>query len=339
MTTKLDLMMRFLCAKRLSIIGLSIVLLLNGCAGAGKTKILRLAHVLPMDHPVHQGMAYLAERLAEHSRGTLLVKIYAGGQLGSERECVESLQIGSLDMTKVNSAVVENFVPSAGVLSLPYLFNSKEHRWKVLNGPIGQKILTDGEPFWIRGLCFYETGTRNFYFTKTPVRTPDDLRGLKIRVMPSYSSIQSVKALGGSVAPISFGELFTALAAGVVDGAENNIPTFYQSRHWEICKYFVLDGHSAPSDMLLISSHSWKRLTQQERDWLTKAVSESVEFQRQLWNRSEEGYLQILKNNGVEVITPDTDLFKERVEPLYQKLKSEENPLYQLVSEIRRADQ
>lgn len=315
-----------------------LLLSLFGCYGHGDVRVLRLAHVLPVDHPVHKGMEYLAKRVDELSGGKLRIKIYPGGQLGSERECLESLQIGSLDMTKVNSAVVENFVPSVAVLSLPYLFSSTKHRWKVFNGEIGKQMLHDGEPFWLHGLCFYETGTRNFYLTKVPVYKPEDLKGLKIRVMRSHWSIESVKALGASVTPIAFGELYAALAAGVVDGAENNIPTFYQSRHWEICKYFVLDGHTAPSDMLLISTHTWKRLSDQEKDWLMKATKESVDYQRKLWYSAENTYLDIMKKGGVQVIQPDTLAFKEKVKPLYEKLKQSHNFLYPLVEKIKQAD-
>lgn len=315
-----------------------IVLAVAGCQQRSGTRILRLAHVLPVEHPVHQGMQYLAQKVAEYSDNALQIKIYPGGQLGSERECLESLQIGSLDMTKVNSAVVENFVPSLAVLSLPYLFNSTRHRWKVFNGPIGRKMLRDGEPFWLHGLCFYETGTRNFYLVNHPVYKPEDLKGLKIRVMRSHWSIESVRILGASVAPISFGELYAALASGVVDGAENNIPTFYQSRHWEICKYFVLDGHTAPSDMLLMSTYTWQRLTEQEKRWLTRAVTESVQYQRDLWYRVEDEYLKIMQKGGVHIIRPDTSAFKEKVKPLYRELKKSNSALYELVQAIREVD-
>ena len=152
-------------------------------------------------------------------------------------------------MTKVSSAVLENFVPSVAVLSLPYLFKDKEHRWRVFDSEIGNKMLLDGEKVWLRGLCFYESGERNFYLVNDKVETPGDLQGLKIRVMRSNISIKAVEALGAQSAPISFGELFTALAVGVVDGAENNIPTIHQSKHYEVSKYICLDGHSAPQPL------------------------------------------------------------------------------------------
>ncbi|UCH09447.1 MAG: TRAP transporter substrate-binding protein [Fidelibacterota bacterium] len=306
-----------------------------GCSGSRDVAVLKLAHVLDTTHPVHKGMVYLADKVAEYSNGQLTVDIYPGGQLGSEREYIESLQIGSLDMTKVSSAVLENFVPSMAVFSLPYVFRSDSHRWKILFGDIGQKMLLDGEPVWLRGLCFYETGSRNFYLRDKPVYTPEDLKGLKIRVMRSYWSIQTINALGGSATPIAFGELYTALQQGVVDAAENNIPTLFQSRHYETCKYVSLDGHSSPSDVLLISTHTWERLTPQQQVWLQDAVAASVEYQRGLWDEATQSALKAMEAHGVTVIRPDIALFQQQVEPLYAKLKADKDPLYQLVEEIR----
>jgi len=315
---------------------LACVLILSGCGSQGKVKVLKLAHVLDASHPVSKGMDHLAEKLAEISNGQLTMDIYPGGQLGSsEREYVESLQIGSLDMTKVSTAVLENFVPTFAVFSLPYLFESDEHRWQVLFGPIGDKMLLQGESLWLRGLCFYETGSRNFYLRDKAVRTPEDLKGLKIRVMKSYWSIQTINALGGSATPISFGELYTALQQGVVDGAENNVPTLYQSRHFEASKYYVLDGHSAPSDVLLISTRTWNRLNEEQRQWLMQAVQASVEYQRGLWDDATQTALSAMQDYGVEVIRPDKAPFREKVSGLYEDLKLNHPDLDALVQEIQ----
>jgi tripartite ATP-independent transporter DctP family solute receptor len=310
-------------------------LVLHGCSSSGKVNILKLAHVLDPTHPVHKGMEFLAQKLDEYSQGQMRLEIYPGGQLGSEREYIESLQIGSLDMTKVSSAVLENFVPSMAVFSLPYVFRSAEHRWKVYQGPIGKKLLLKGEPFWLHGLCFYESGSRNFYLRDKAVYTPEDLKGLKIRVMRSFWSIQTINALGGSATPIAFGELYTALQQGVVDAAENNIPTLFQSRHYEVCKYVVLDEHSSPSDVLLISTHSWSKLTDQQKDWLEKAVAASVDYQRSLWDEAREKALNEMEAKGITLIKPDKSLFRKQVQPLFEELKNNKDPLYELVLEIQ----
>lgn len=309
--------------------------ILLGCYGSDKVKVLKLAHVLDPTHPVHKGMEFLATKVNEFSHGQMRIDIYPSGQLGSEREYIESLQIGSLDMTKVSSAVLENFVPSMAVFSLPYVFSGDEHRWKVYSGSIGKKMLLEGESVWLHGLSFYESGSRNFYLRDKPVYTPQDLHGLKIRVMRSYWSIQTINTLGGSATPIAFGELYTALQQGVVDGAENNIPTLFQSRHYEACKYVVLDGHSSPSDVLLISTHSWNRLSQQQQAWLQRAVNVSVEYQRSLWDKATNDALQEMEARGIEIIRPDKRLFRQKVQPLYEELKAKKDPLYDLVKQIQ----
>jgi len=309
---------------------------LFACSGQNPIKVLKLAHVLDPSHPVSKGMERLAETLQDVSDGLMRMDIYPSGQLGSsEREYIESLQIGSLDLTKVSSAVLENFVPSVAVFSLPYVFKSDQHRWNVLFGSVGKKMLLEGEPVWLRGLCFYETGSRNFYLRDKAVYTPDDLKGLKIRVMRSYWSIRTINALGGSATPIAFGELYTALQQGVVDGAENNVPTLFQSRHYEASKYYVMDGHSAPSDVLLISTHSWNRLTDQQKVWLEKAVLSSLAYQRSLWDEATKTALDAMTEMGVTIIEPEKALFREKVKPLYDELKNEHPALHALVEEIQ----
>ncbi len=311
-------------------------MVLTACANKESITVLKLAHVLPTTHPVSIAMQVMADELARDSGGRMRLDIYPGGVLGSERECLESLQIGSLDMTKVSSAVLENFVPSVAVLSLPYLFRDQDHRWQVFESDIGQKMLLDGQDKWLRGLCFYESGERNFYLAKKRVERPQDLKGLKIRVMRSNLSIKAVEALGANSAPIAFGELFTAIAAGVVDGAENNVPTIHQSKHYEVSKYICMDGHSAPSDVLLISTHTWARLTDEEKSWLERAVAVSLEKQKELWKlATEEAFLDFEKQ-GIEIVWPDKALFVQAVQPLYDELKAAGDPLYKMAEKIRK---
>ncbi|MCB0437094.1 MAG: DctP family TRAP transporter solute-binding subunit, partial [Mangrovimonas sp.] len=165
-------------------------------------------------------------------------KIYPNQQLGSERENLELLQIGSLDMTKVSVGVMENFAPKMKVFGLPFLFRDKQHAFNVLDGPIGKELLDEGEKYWLKGLCYYDAGSRSFYTKDKPVMTPEDLKGSKIRVMESVTAMDMVRSLGGAPTPISWGELYTSLQQGVVDGAENNPPSFYLSRHYEVCKFY-----------------------------------------------------------------------------------------------------
>jgi tripartite ATP-independent transporter DctP family solute receptor len=311
-----------------------IFLIFAGCSSQDDTTVLKLAHGLDPSHSVHQGMVYMAEKVAEKSNGKMRLDIYPSGQLGSERENVEMLQIGSLAITKVSAAIMEGFAPSYRVFGLPYIFTSREHSQKVFDGPIGREILEDGEEFWLRGLTFYDAGSRSFYTKDRPINHPDDLRGLKIRVMPSPSAVNMVRTFNSSPTPISWGELYTALQGGVVDGAENNPPSFYLSHHYEVCKYYTLNEHSTIPDVLLISTKIWNTLTPQEQQWLQEAAEESAIHQRELWVESEQHSLEQVKKAGVEVIYPDKAPFIEMVQPLYDAYKQDER-LYGLIKQIQ----
>ncbi len=299
-------------------------LFLLGCKGDSDHKVLKLAHGLDPSHPVHKGMEFMADRLAEKSKGKLTIDIYPSGQLGSEQQSVELLQIGSLAITKVSAAVMESFTRKFKVLGLPYLFASKEHAYKVFDGEIGRELLLGTEEFWIRGLSFYDAGFRSFYTIDKPINSPEDLDGLKIRVMKSQTAMEMVKALGGSPTPISWGELYTALQSGVVDGAENNPPSFSTSHHYEVCKHYSLDEHTCVPDVLIISSKVWEKLSKQEQQWLQEAADESVPVQRKYWAESVEESYRIVQEAGVTIHRPDKTKFADKVQDLLDKYKDDE---------------
>jgi tripartite ATP-independent transporter DctP family solute receptor len=313
------------------------LLVLSSCSTQKQGKALKLAHGLDPTHPVHKAMVYMADRCKEISGGELTIDIYPSGQLGSEQQCVELLQIGSLAITKVSAAVMESFTEDFKVLGLPYVFRSREHSFKVLDGEIGDELLLSTEPFWIRGLCFYDAGSRSFYTIDTPIESPDDLKGLKIRVMKSITAMEMVKAQGGSPTPISWGELYTALQSGVVDGAENNPPSFYTSHHYEVCKYYSLNEHTMVPDVLIISSKVWAKLTDQEKKWLQQAADESVDVERKLWAESEIESLRIVQEAGVKINYPDKEPFARKVEPLLESYRDNKK-IYDLITRIKEVE-
>jgi len=318
---------------RLSFFGL-LVLIMVSCSNISKTKTIKLAHGLDVNHPVHKAMKLMGEELLKKSDGKLSLEIYPNQQLGSERQCLELLQIGSLDMTKVSAAVMENFAPDMKVFGLPFLFKNKTHRFKVLDGEIGKELLNGGTKYWLKGLGYYDAGSRSFYTKEKQINTPEDLKGMKIRVMESATAMNMVKKLGGSPTPISSGELYTALQQGVVDGAENNPPTFYLSRQYEVCKYYSLDEHTAIPDVIIIGTHLWNKLSKQEQQWLQEAVDASVVYQRKLWNQSENEALEAVKKAGVEVVIPDKSKFTEKVKTMFNEYKNDKN-VYRLIQEIQ----
>lgn len=309
---------------------------LCGCTEETAVKTLRLGHGLDVSHSVHKAMVKMGEDLRKRSGGKLALKIYPSQQLGTERECLELLQIGSLDMTKVSVGVLENFAPKTKVLGLPFLFRDRQHSFDVLDGPIGEMLLNEGDKYWLKGLGYYDAGSRSFYTMNKAIEKPSDLEGEKIRVMESATAVEMVKALGGSPTPISWGELYTSLQQGVVDGAENNPPSFYLSRHYEVCKYYSLDEHTVLPDMLLIGTYVWNKLSEQEQLWLQASVKESVKYQRILWAEAEAEALREVQKAGVEIFRPDKSLFAEKVTPIYESYKDTE--LYPLIQSIRKSN-
>lgn len=303
------------------------------CKSDQKVKVIKLGHGLDPSHPVHLAMRFLAERVAEKSAGRMRIDIYPSEQLGSERECLELLQIGSLAMTKVSCSVIEGFVPQMSVLSLPYIFRGEAHRFRVLEGEIGRELLLAGEQYWLRGLCYYDAGTRSFYTVDRPILSPEDLAGLKIRTQESPTSIRMVQALGGSATPIAWGELYSALQQGVVDGAENNPPSFHLSRHYEVCKFYSLDEHTGVPDVLVISTKVWEDLSPKFQQLLQEAADESAIHQRALWKEATQKALEEVQKAGVTIYHPDKTPFIAGVESIYEEYKSQPR-IYNLIQRI-----
>ena len=308
--------------------------LLVGCQQLENRRIIRLGHALDTNHSVHKAMVKMGEELYRISSGTMEIKIYPNQQLGSERECLELLQIGSLDITKVSTGVLENFSPNMKVLGLPYLFRDREHAFNVLDGPIGKQLLEETIFFRIKGLAYYDAGSRSFYTKSKAIRTPSDLKGLKIRVMESVTAMKMVESMGGSPTPISWGELYTSLQQEVVDGAENNPPSFFLSKQFEVCKYYTLDEHTTLPDVLVSGSYFWDGLKEKQRKWLEEAVKISVDYQRKLWAESESYSLNELEKSGVEIVYPDKSEFEKMVKPVYDYYKTN-NEMHNLINQIK----
>lgn len=312
-----------------------LLLSLVSCQQEEEQKSLKLAHSLGVTHPVHIAMDYFAERVEEKSGGKLTIQIYPSSQLGGERESLELLQIGSLAMTKVSSAVMENFSPKLKVFGYPYIFRDREHRYQVYDSELGRELLAEGEQYWLKGLTYFDAGSRSFYTKNTKIETPEDLEGLKIRVMESPTAINLVKILGASPTPVSWGELYTSLQQGVVDGAENNLPSFYTSKHYEISKEFSVDEHTSIPDILVISTLIYDELSPQEKTWIEESAAEAAVKQRELWEAAEKEALEEITKAGVNVTYPDKQRFMEQSQPLIDDLKNENRELYNLIQEIK----
>lgn len=316
-------------------LNLVFVLLISSCQQLTDKKVIYLSHTLPKSHPVHLGMEVFATEVEKRSSGSLSVKIFPDGQLGTEREVLELLQIGSIAMTKVSAAAMANFAPEYKVLGVPYLFRDKTHLFDVLEGEIGEDILEAGSEYLLRGLCFYDAGSRSFYTKEKPIKTPEDLSGLKIRVMNHKMSVDMVNTLGGSATPMAYGELYTALQQGVVDGAENNPPSFFTSGHYEVCKYYTLDEHSSIPDVLVMGTKYWSTLTEQEKKWVKAAALFSVGAQKQFWKDNVEECMAKLAAADVNVYRPDKSLFSNKASSVIENF-SKDPIMRTIVEKIQR---
>lgn len=293
---------------------------------------LKMSHALPTEHPVHQSLEYFAKEVRKETN--LRVKVYPNGTLGDESEGLQMVQNGTVAFTKASAATLNTFAPDYKLLSLPYLYKDRAQYDAVLYGPIGEKILASSRSAGFIGLAYLDAGSRSFYTSK-PIKTPQDLKGLKIRVQNSALSIDTIKALGGTPVPLPYGELYSAMQQGVVDGAENNIPSYYSSRHYEVKNVFSQDQHTVVPDVLVISTSVWDSLTEEQQAGVHKAAQNTVKVQEENWATYVEKATQELKKNNVTFVESDIAQFQEAVKPVYEKFKEDNPDLVPLLEQIQ----
>ncbi|MDI5820233.1 TRAP transporter substrate-binding protein, partial [Salmonella enterica subsp. enterica serovar Kentucky] len=272
---------------------------------------LKLSHNQDKSHAVHKAMSYLADKAKAYSDGELNIRIYPNATLGNERESLELMNSGALQMVKVNAASLESFAPEYSVFSLPFLFRDRDHYYNVLKSDLGKRILASSESKGFVGLTWYDGGARSFYASK-PITQPDDLAGMKIRVQQSPSAIAMVKALGGVPTPMAQGELYTALQQGVVDGGENNPVVYADMRHAEVAKFYSRDEHTMVPDVLVISTKVLNKLSDKERKALYKAADESMQQMKDvIWPAAEKEAYESMKAMNATVVDIDKSAFKQ----------------------------
>lgn len=280
----------------------------------------RSSDIHPADYPTVEAVKHFGKLLGEQSGGRHGVRVFANGALGNERDTIEQLRLGALDMMRVNAAVLNPVVPESIVPCLPFVFRSQEHMRGVLDGPVGDEILAAMEPQGMIGLAFYDSGARSLYTAKTPVRTLADVKGAKIRVQQSDMFVAMVQALGANATPMPYGEVYTALKTGIVDAAENNFPSYESSRHFEAAKFYSQTEHSMCPEMLVFSKKVWDTLPAEDQALMRKLAKESVPVMRALWDRRETKARQTVEASGAQVIAiANRDEFIEAMKPVYAK--------------------
>ena len=284
---------------------------------AAAATTLKLSHNQDRNHPVHKSMQYMADKVKEYTDGEVKIRIYPNGQLGTQRESMELLQNGALDIAKSNASEMESFEPAYGAFNIPYIFRDREHYYRVMAGDVGQKILEASHDKGFVGLTYYDAGSRSFYANKE-IKSPADLKGMKIRVQPSPTAVEMIKLMGGSPTPLAYGELYTALQQGVVDGAENNPTALTNSRHGEVSKVYSANEHTMIPDVLVISSKVWDKLDAEDQTALKKAANESMMYHKEVWSEmTEKAIDKAQKSMNVKFVSVEKQPFVDAVKPMH----------------------
>lgn len=297
-------------------------LLLSACGGRGepKTRPLFAADTHPDEYPTVQALHAIDRLLNERTNGEMRIRIYAGGQMGAEKDTLEITVFGGLDLNRVNLAPLNSIVPETIVLALPFLFRSIPHLRATLDGTTGRKILDAMSAQGLHGLCYYDSGARSFYNTKRPIRTPEDMKGLKLRVQNSDIYVAMVSALGANPTPIPYGEVYQSLVQGVVDGAENNWPSYESARHFEAAQHYSLTRHVMAPEVLVASERRWDRMSYEEQEYLQAAAYDSVPIMREIWDARVNAARARLIESGVQVVDDiDRDAFAKLMLPVWDQ--------------------
>jgi tripartite ATP-independent transporter DctP family solute receptor len=270
------------------------------------------------DYPTVVAVKYMSELLDKRSNGKYKIKVFNKGALGTEKETIDQVKIGALDLTRVNISPMNSICAKTLVPTMPFLFSSVEHMRKALDGPAGEEILKGCEDQGFVGLAFYDSGARSIY-AKKPVKTVADVKGMKIRVQQSDLWVALIAAMGGNATPMPYGEVYTALKTGLIDAAENNIPSFDTSKHYEVVKVYSRTEHSMAPEMLLMSKAVFDKLPKADQELFRAAAKESVAFQRKKWDEQEAKSLAVVKAGGVQILDVDKSSFQSVMGPVYEK--------------------
>ena len=322
-------------------------LLAAGCGGDKKPAtpaapaaaapiVLKLAETHPPDYPTTLGDKKFAELVTERSKGRIKVEVYPSSQLGEEKAAIEQVQLGALAFTRVSSGPLAEFNKPLGVFSLPYIFDSSAHMWKFLEGPDGQKMLDGLQAAKFVGLCYYDPGARSFYSTK-PIKELADLKGLKFRVIQNKINMDMVAAVGASATPMPYGQVFSALQTGVIDGAENNAPSYLTSNHYQIAKYYLLDMHQRVPEVLVMSKVVWDKLSADDKKLIKQAAVDSVKTQRELWTKFESEAMNKVKAAGSTVTeVKDVKPWQAAVKPVIDKYRADYKEALEAIDKARK---
>ncbi|RYB97915.1 TRAP transporter substrate-binding protein [Ciceribacter ferrooxidans] len=298
----------------------SAAIVASAVSGQAAELMLRSSDTHPDGYPTVEAVKYMGKLLEERTKGRIGIEVFHSAQLGEEKDTIEQTQFGVIDLNRVSLGPFNNIIEETQVVSLPYIFRSVDHMHKVMDGPIGDEILAAFEAHDLIGLAFYDGGSRSFYNSEKPIKSVDDLKGMKFRVMQSDMFVDMVGALGANATPMPYGEVYSAIQTGVIDGAENNWPSYDSSGHFEVAKYYTLDEHLIVPEILVMSKKSWDKLSPEDQAVVRQAAKDSVPHMRELWAAQEKKSEEKIRAAGAEVVADiDKTPFIEAMKPVYEK--------------------
>ena len=307
----------------------------NAENSSGEEKVLRVAHTQAQTHPVHISLEKFGELVEEKTNGSVTIEIFPSGTLGDERQYMENLQTGTLDMAKLSVNTLENYEDLWSIFSIPYVFQDMAHGAEYMNSEVVENLYNlTTDSMDILGLTWYEAGARNYYTRDTPIEAPEDLNGLLMRVQNSEILIKTIEALGGSATPIDFSELYTAIQQGVVEGADNGIVAFSENNLGEVAKHFSFTEHVFSPDILVIKSSVFEGLTAEEQEAVKEAAVESTDFHNDNWEEETEQAIQKAEDAGATIYYPELEPFREALQPLKESYADENEEIAELMEEI-----
>ncbi|WP_439957631.1 TRAP transporter substrate-binding protein [Paracoccus albicereus] len=294
--------------------------LVTGASAQNCELTLRSSDTHPDGYPTVEGVKAMAEEVKEKTDGRICIEVFPSAQLGEEKDTIEQTQFGVIDMVRASFGTFNDIVPDTQLFSLPYLFRSEQHMHKVMDGPIGDEL---GEAFAEKdlvALAYYDGGARSFYNSQKPIQSIEDLQGMKFRVMQNDVFVDMMDALGANATPMPYGEVYSAIQTGVIDGAENNYPSYDSSGHAEVAKYFTLDQHLMVPELVAMSKMTWDKLSPEDQEIVLTAAQNSAVLERKLWAEQEEASRAKVEEAGAEIIADiDKQPFIDAMAPVYEK--------------------
>jgi tripartite ATP-independent transporter DctP family solute receptor len=311
----------------------------GGPATAQQKLVLKATDVHPLGYPTVEAVVRMGKKLEQATNGRLSIQMYPSMQLGGEKEMIEQAQVGALALARISVGPMGPLVPELNVFNLPFMFRDDAHMEKVIDGSIGEEMLkklSDHPTANLIGLCWMNAGTRNVYNSKKPIETVEDLKGLKIRMMGNPVFVDTMNSLGGNGVSMGFDQLINAMQTGVVDGAENNYPTYESGQHYRYAKYYSKTGHLMIPEILVFSKRTWNTLSKEDQELITKLAKEAQQEERQLWyDREKESLKKMVEAGAIVNEVKDKAPFQAAVKPVWDKYGAQHSALIKRIQDVK----